>query len=99
MSNKKEAAVQAAPKPKTKTAAKEPVMYVGPTVPGIGIQNQVFKEIPDSVQEVIKGEPEIGNLFIAIKNYPEANVMLREKRGYIYSAFNKALNMKNGGKK
>lgn len=99
MSNKKEAVVPAAPKPKAKTVAKGPVMYVGPTVPGIGAQNQVFKEIPDSVQAVIKGEPEIGNLFIAIKDYPEANAMLREKRGYIYSAFNKALGMKNGGKK
>lgn len=102
MSNKKEAAVTAVAaaeqKPKAK-AAKESVMYVGPTVPGIGIQNQVFSEIPASAQEAIKGEPEIGNLFIAIKNYPEANIMLREKRGYIYRAFNKALNLKNGGKK
>ena len=73
MSNKKEAVVPAAPKPKTKTAAKEPVMYVGPTI--------------------------LGNLFIAIKDYPEANAMLREKRGYIHSAFNKALELKNGGKK
>lgn len=99
MSNKKEAVVPAAPKPKTKAAARGAVMYVGPTMPGIGIQNQVLKEIPESVQAMIKGEPEIGNLFIAIKDYPEANAMLREKRGYIYSAFNKALDMKNGGKK
>ena len=99
MSNKKEAGVPAAPKPKTKTAAKEPVMYVGPTIPGIGIQNQVFTEIPASAQEAFKKEPELGNLFIAIKDYPEANAMLREKRGYIHSAFNKALELKNGGKK
>ncbi len=99
MSNKKEAVVPAAPKPKTKTAAKEPVMYVGPTIPGIGIQNQVFTEIPASAQEAFKKEPELGNLFIAIKDYPEANAMLREKRGYIHSAFHKALELKNGGKK
>ncbi|NBI86819.1 hypothetical protein D3Z47_11645 [Lachnospiraceae bacterium] len=99
MSNKKETAAGAAPKPKPKAAAKGPVMYVGPTIPGIGIQNQVFTEIPASAQEAFKKEPELGNLFISIKDYPEANVMLREKRGYIHSAFNKALELKNGGKK
>ena len=99
MSNKKETAAGAAPKPKPKAAAKGPVMYVGPTIPGIGIQNQVLTEIPASAQEAFKKEPELGNLFISIKDYPEANVMLREKRGYIHSAFNKALELKNGGKK
>lgn len=90
--------VSAEPKPKAK-AVRRPVMYVGPTVHGIGIQNQVLSEIPVSAKEKIKAVPEIGNLFIAIKDYPEANVMIREKRGYIYSAFKKALNIKNGGKK
>ena len=99
MSNNKETAAGAAPKPKPKATAKGPVMYVGPTIPGIGIQNQVFTEIPASAQEVFKKEPELGNLFIAIKDNPEANAMLREKRGYIHSAFNKALELKHGGKK
>ena len=31
-----------------KSAEKEPVMYVGPTVNGIGIQNRVYTEIPES---------------------------------------------------
>lgn len=95
MSNKKETAAGTAPKPKPrpKTAEKGPVMYVGPTIPGIGSQNQVFTEIPASAQEAFKKEPELGNLFIAIKDYPEANAMLREKRGYIHSAFNKALEL------
>ena len=78
MSNKKYTAAGAAPKPKPKATAKGPVMYVGPTIPGIGIQNQVFTEIPASAQEVFKKEPELG---------------------YIHSAFNKALELKNGGKK
>ena len=81
MSNKKETAAGTAPKPKprTKTAEKGTVMYVGPTIPGIGSQNQVFTEIPASAQEAFKKEPELGNLFIAIKDYPEANAMLRKK--------------------
>lgn len=98
MSSKKETAAAPAAAQKQK-AVKTKVMYVGPTVPGIGIQNQVFTEIPASAQEVIKKEPEIGNLFIPIGKYPEANVMIREEKGYIYSAFSKALNLKIGGKK
>ncbi len=104
MSSKKNSAEEAVARVNTATPAKtketkSPVMYVGPTVPGLGIQNQVFTEIPASAQEIIKKEPEVGNLFIQITKYPEANVMLRERKGYIYSAFNKALNLKNGGKK
>ena len=63
------------------------VMYVGPTVPGIGIQNRVYTEIPEDAKDVIKKEPQIGNLFIHISDYPIANRMIREKKGYIYSAF------------
>ena len=37
----------AAPKPKKKAPGmKGPWMYVGPTVPGIGIQNRVYTAIP-----------------------------------------------------
>lgn len=68
----------------------ERVMYVGPTVPGIGIQNRVYTKIPLDANEVIKGNPQIGNLFIKIRDYPIANKMLREKKGYIYSAFLRA---------
>ncbi len=68
----------------------ERVMYVGPTVPGIGIQNRVYTEIPSDAKEVIRENPQIGNLFIRIRDYPIANKMLREKKGYIYSAFLRA---------
>lgn len=68
----------------------ERVMYVGPTVPGIGIQNRVYMEIPADAKDIIKKEPQIGNLFIHIRDYPVANRMIREKKGYIYSAFLRA---------
>lgn len=68
----------------------ERVMYVGPTVPGIGIQNRVYTETPSDAKEVIRENPQIGNLFIKIRDYPIANKMLREKKGYIYSAFLRA---------
>lgn len=68
----------------------ERVMYVGPTVPGIGIQNRVYTETPSDARKVIRENPQIGNLFIKIRDYPIANKMLREKKGYIYSAFLRA---------
>ena len=75
--------------------AQEPKMYVGPTIPGVGIQNRVYTEIPEGAAALIKEHPEFGNLFIAIEEYPKANRMLREGTGYIFSAFNKALGYKN----
>lgn len=93
----------AAPTTKARTAAKksaekEPVMYVGPTVNGIGIQNRVYTEIPGYVQELFQEAPELKNLFIPVREYPTACRMLRERKGYIYSAFMRALDFKNGGK-
>lgn len=97
----KEAAVESA-KPAGKTQAKKPKakgpwMYVGPSVSGIGIQNRVYTEMPEDAKEKAKEAPEINLLFIPVAGYPAANKMLREKKGYIYSAFCKVGALKNGG--
>lgn len=76
--------------PSMDVSGAERVMYVGPTVPGIGIQNRVYMEVPADAKDIIKKEPQIGNLFIHIRDYPTANRMIREKKGYIYSAFLRA---------
>ena len=73
----------------------KPKMYVGPTLTGIGIQNRVYTEIPSGAVTLIKEVPEFGNLFIDIEKYGDANRMLRERTGYIYNAFQKALEIKN----
>lgn len=36
-------------------------------------------------------------LFIPVEQYPIANKMLREKKGYIYSAFRKVAGIRIGG--
>lgn len=77
-----------------KPAKTEPLMYVGPTITGIGIQNRVYTEIPAGAAEAIAKDPELGNLFIPVREYPKANKMLRERTGYIFSAFTKALKLK-----
>lgn len=98
---KKETNVTGTAKSRTsarKSAEKEPVMYVGPTVNGIGIQNRVYTEIPESAKELFQKAPELRNLFVPVREYPAACRMLRERRGYIYSAFMRALDFKNGGR-
>lgn len=78
-------------KPKNKA---EPLMYVGPTVQGIGIQNRVYTEIPQGAADAIRNDPELRNLFVPVLEYPKVNRMLREGSGYICSAFQKALRLK-----
>lgn len=88
----------AAPKPKKKEPGlKGPWMYVGPTVPGIGIQNRVYTEIPADAAGWAKEVPEVGLLFIPVKDYPIANRMLREGTGYIYDAYCKVAQIRKGG--
>ncbi|MCI9388374.1 MAG: hypothetical protein HFH54_01650 [Lachnospiraceae bacterium] len=76
---------------------KGPRMYVGPTVPGIGIQNRVYTEIPKEAAERAKETPEIGLLFIPVRDYPMANRMLRERTGYIHDAYSKVEVIRKGG--
>ena len=69
---------------------KEPkrYMYVGPTVPGIGIQNRVYTDIPQEVVDLMNnGYPVIGDLFIQIRDFPTANRMIREQKGYLHNAY------------
>lgn len=69
---------------------KEPkrYMYVGPTVSGIGIQNRVYTDIPQEVVNLMNdGYPVVGDLFIQIRDYPAAERMIREKKGYLYNAY------------
>ena len=61
---------------------KEPLMYIGPTVPGIAIKNRVYEEIPESLKEAMKEVPEYGNLLIPITEYPEAELMISTGKGY-----------------
>ena len=76
--------------------APEPLMYVGPTIPGIGIQNRVYTEIPAGAQEAFGKLPELRNLFLKIEQYPMAEKMLRDQKGFVFSAFSKALTLKGG---
>ena len=87
-----------------KTAAQvqqdKSVLYVGPTINGIAITGPVYSDIPDAAKEAKADVPMILNLFIPIREYGEAERMIREKRGYVYSAYAEAQKFKleRGGK-
>lgn len=78
---------------------KQPFMYVGPTIPGIAIQNRVYTAEPDSLIEAKEKVPEFTNLCIPVIQYANAEKMIRERKGYIYSAYVKALQYREGGTK
>lgn len=88
------------PEPEVQTAQeekKEPLMYIGPTIPGVATQNRVYDGIPEGLKEAINEVPEIGNLLIQIKDYPEAERMIHSGKGYAASAFKAAAEYKKGG--
>ena len=77
---------------KTRTVAAaaakhENIMYVGPSIPGVVIQNTVYTKIPDVAEAAIKDCPAIRNLFVPIKEYSGAEIMIRNKSGYIFTAY------------
>lgn len=90
------------PAKKKQPAAKAPetVLYVGPTINGIAITGTVYTTIPEAAKAAKADAPMILNLFIPIREYGEAERMIREKRGYVYSAYAEAQKFKleRGGK-
>ena len=95
MAKNKRPAGAKAPEQEKKT---EPLMYIGPTIPGVAIRNRVYAEIPESLTEAIGKIPEISNLLIPITDYPEAERMLSSGKGYAASAYKKvATTLKEGG--
>lgn len=77
----------------------EKLMYVGPTIPGLAIQNAVYTEIPKAAAEAFKEEPQMRNLFVPIIKYPAAEESLRKGRGITFRAYNKALKYKENKEK
>lgn len=77
----------------------EKLMYVGPTIPGLAIQNTVYTEIPKAAAEAFKKEPQMRNLFVPILRYPAAEKSMRKGKGIIFRAYNKALKYKENKEK
>lgn len=98
VSNKAATVPQKAPS-EAEIKTQEPLMYVGPTIPGIATQNTVYEPIPEAAREAAKGLPVFLDLFVPIRRYPDVEQQLRDKTGRFYSAFIKAFSLKNKGGK
>lgn len=86
-------------KAKTTATAKPEIVaitkiYVGPTIPGVAIQNRVYSETPTELSEAFEKVPEMQNLMIPVSEYAEAERMIDSRKGYVYSAYLKALDYK-----
>lgn len=62
--------------------------------PGVAIQNRVYSETPTGLSEAFEKVPEMQNLMIPISEYAEAERMIDNRKGYVYSAYLKALEYK-----
>lgn len=56
----KKAAKPKAPATAKDSASKEPMMYVGPTIPGVAVQNTVYTAKPEALEEAQKECPNSG---------------------------------------
>lgn len=93
MSNTKKTAA----KKTTKNAAVqavEPLMYVGPTIRGVAIQNRVYSEIPEPAKAAMTECPLLANLFAPVEKYPEAERQIGAGEGSFFVAFDAALKYK-----
>lgn len=70
----------------------ETVVYVGPTITGLAMQNTTFNNgIPEKLQGLIKERPILGNLLIPISSLSAALGEISRKEGAAFTAFKAAL--------
>jgi hypothetical protein len=64
---------------------KETMVYVGPTIIGVAVQNTFFNNgIPDALKAAIADAPIIGNLLIPISKLPMALKEIENKQGAMH---------------
>lgn len=81
----------------TKTAEKkqETVVYVGPTIPGIGSRNMVLNNgLTEELKEAIEKEPAIASLIVPISELAAANKSINTQTGATYVFYNRVLKSK-----
>ena len=73
---------------KTKDESAAPVVYCGPSIPGVANQFTTYTNgIPDSLAEAIKKTPAMGGLVVPLDQLPEAMTKLRGGYGHISRLF------------
>lgn len=78
---------------------KEPMIYIGPTIPGIARKNQVFiaKEVPKELRVKMEKEPAIKALIVTVSQLAKANQQIKIENTALNVFYKKALkHMKKG---
>lgn len=77
--------------PKKTNQATGPVVYCGPTVPGVAVQYTVYTNgTPAALAEAIKGKPVLGGLVVSLDQLPEVRRQFHAGAGRYYTLYRKA---------
>ena len=77
--------------PKKTAQATGPVVYCGPTVPGVAVQFTTYTNgVPTALEEAIKEKPFMAGLVVPLDQLPDAMNKLRKGYGHIYRLYRKA---------
>ena len=77
--------------PKKTDQAAGPVVYCGPTVPGVAVQYTVYTNgTPTALAEAIKKKPILGGLVVPLDKLPEVRRQFHDGAGRYYTLYRKA---------
>ncbi len=76
---------------KKTTQATGPVVYCGPTIPGVAVQYTTYTNgTPAALAEAIKEKPVLGGLVVPLDQLPEVRRQFHAGAGRYYTLYRKA---------
>lgn len=76
---------------KKTTQATGPVVYCGPTIPGVAVQYTTYTNgTPAALAEAIKEKPVLGGLVVPLDKLPEVRRQFHDGAGRYYTLYRKA---------
>ena len=76
---------------KKTTTATGPVVYCGPTIPGVAVQYTTYTNgTPAALAEAIKEKPVLGGLVVPLDKLPEVRRQFHAGAGRYYTLYRKA---------
>ena len=76
--------------PKKTTQAAGPVVYCGPTIPGVAVQYTTYTNgTPAALAEAVKEKPVLGGLLVPLDQLPEVRHQFHAGAGRYYTLYRK----------
>lgn len=76
---------------KKTTQATGPVVYCGPTIPGVAVQYTTYTNgTPTALAEAVKEKPVLGGLVVPLDKLPEVRRQFHDGAGRYYTLYRKA---------